>query len=344
MELFNKLSANQRRELIEKAGDKRLTLSFYKYHKILNPKLFRDHLYVVWNKLDVLGRIYVANEGINAQLSVPSKNLEDFKRTFDDVNIIKDIRLNIAIEQDDFSFLKLKIKLRNKIVSDGLEDGEIDLTNSGEHLNAKEFNSLASESNTFVVDMRNHYESEIGHFKGAILPNVDSFRESLPIVEKSLEEYKKTKKIVLYCTGGIRCEKASSYLKHKGFENVYQLSGGIIDYSRQVKIDRLENKFVGKNFVFDQRRSERISNDVISRCHLCGEKCDKHINCANKACHLLFIQCKKCSIIYDQCCSNSCKEISQMPLEKQKKLRKGKKNGDQVFKKGRSKALTYKML
>ena len=342
MELYNKLSANQRRELIEKAVDKRLTLSFYKYHNILNPKLFRDHLYVVWNELEVLGRIYVANEGINAQLSVPSKNLENFKKTIDDVDFLKYIRLNIAIEQDDFSFLKLKIKLRNKIVADGLEDGEIDLSNSGGHLNAKEFNCLVSESNTFIVDMRNHYESEIGHFKGAILPDVDSFRESLPIVEKSLEEHKKTKKIVMYCTGGIRCEKASAYLKHKGFENVYQLSGGIIEYYRQVKNDGLENKFVGKNFVFDHRRSERISNDVISRCHLCGGKCDTHVNCANEACHLLFIQCKKCSIIYDQCCSNSCKKISQMPIEQQKKLRTGKKNSNQIFKKGRSKALTYK--
>ena len=342
MELYNKLSANQRRELIEKAGDKRLTLSFYKYHNILNPKLFRDHLFLVWNELDVLGRIYVASEGINAQLSVPSKNLDNFKRTIDDISFLKDIRLNIAIEQDDFSFLKLKVKLRNKIVADGLKDGEIDLSNSGQHLNAKEFNSLVSESNTFIVDMRNHYESEIGHFKGAILPDVDSFRESLPIVEKSLEKHKKTKKIVMYCTGGIRCEKASTYLKHKGFKNVYQLSGGIIEYSRQVKNDGLENKFVGKNFVFDHRRSESISNDVISRCHQCGEKCDTHVNCANEACHLLFIQCKKCSTIHDQCCSNSCKEISQMPIEQQKKLRKGKKNSNQIFKKGRSKTLTYK--
>ena len=192
MELFNKLSAEQRRELIKKAGDKRLTLSFYKYHKILNPHLFRDHLFVVWNELYVLGRIYIASEGINAQLSVPSKNLDNFKKTIDEVWFLKDTRLNIAIEQDDFSFLKLKIKVRNKIVADGLKDGEIDLSRSGEHLNAKEFNSLVSKSDTVLVDMRNHYESEIGHFKDAVLPDVDSFRESLPIVERSLKKHKKS--------------------------------------------------------------------------------------------------------------------------------------------------------
>ena len=342
MELFNNLSAEQRRELIKKAGDKRLTLSFYKYHKILNPQLFRDHLFVLWNELDVLGRIYIANEGINAQLSVPSKNLDNFKKTIDEVRFLKDTRLNIAIEQDDFSFLKLKIKVRNKIVADGLKDGEIDLSKCGEHLNAKEFNSLVSKSDTVLVDMRNHYESEIGHFKDAVLPDVDSFRESLPIVEKSLKKHKKTKNIVMYCTGGIRCEKASTYLKHKGFENVFQLSGGIIEYSRQVKNSGLENKFIGKNFVFDHRRSESISGDVISRCHQCGAKCDTHVNCSNEACHLLFLQCKKCSTKFNECCSVNCMEINAMPIEEQKKLRKGQKNSNKIFKKGRSEVLTYK--
>ena len=342
MELYNKLSANQRRELIEKADDRRLTLSFYKYHNILNPKVFRDQLYMDWSKLNVLGRIYIAKEGVNAQLSLPSKNFKNFKNFLDSITFLKSVRLNIAIEQDDFSFLKLKIKLRNKIVADGLKDDEINLSNCGKHLNAKQFNSLVSKSNTIVVDMRNHYESEIGHFKGAILPDVDSFRESLPIVEKQLEKHKETKNFVMYCTGGIRCEKASTYLKYKGFKNVYQLGGGIIDYTRQVKQSGIENKFVGKNFVFDQRRSEAVSSDVISKCHQCGSKCDTHVNCANDACHLLFIQCNKCSKIYNDCCSRSCKDVSEMTIEKQKELRKGKKNSNQIFKKGRSKVLIYK--
>ena len=342
MELYNKLSAKQRAVLIEKAGGKRLTLSFYKYHEIKNTELFRDHLYLTWSALDVLGRIYIAKEGINAQLSVPSESFDDFKTNIDEIEFLKEVRLNIAIEHDNHSFLKLKIKLRNKIVADGLDSVSIDLNKSGEHLNAKQFNDLVEKPETLLVDMRNHYESEIGHFEGAILPDVDSFRESLPIIEKSLNKHKESKNIVMYCTGGIRCEKASAFLKHKGFKNVFQLEGGIIEYTRQVKEKGIKNKYLGKNFVFDHRRSESISSEVISDCHQCGEKCDDHVNCANEACHLLFIQCKKCSKLYDNCCSPKCKEIHSLPLEKQKKLRKGKGNSNKIFKKGRSKVLKYK--
>ena len=342
MELYNKLSAKQRAVLIEKAGGKRLTLSFYKYHEIKNTKFFRDHLYLTWNALDVLGRIYIAKEGINAQLSVPSESFDDFKTNIDEIEFLKEVRLNIAIEHDNHSFLKLKIKLRNKIVADGLDSVSIDLNKSGEHLNAKQFNDLVEKPETLLVDMRNHYESEIGHFEGAILPDVDSFRESLPIIEKSLNKHKESKNIVMYCTGGIRCEKASAFLKHKGFKNVFQLKGGIIEYTRQVKEKGIKNKYLGKNFVFDHRRSESISSEVISDCHQCGEKCDDHVNCANEACHLLFIQCEKCSKLYDNCCSPKCKEIHSLPLEKQKKLRKGKGNSNKIFKKGRSKVLKYK--
>ena len=342
MELYNKLSAKQRAVLIEKAGGKRLTLSFYKYHNIKNPKLFRDHLYVAWNKMDVLGRIYIAQEGINGQLSLPSENFKKFKKSVDEIDFLKDLRLNIAIEHDNLSFLKLKIKLRDKIVADGLDSLHIDLTKCGKHLDAEEFNVLIENPETLVVDMRNHYESEIGHFKGAILPDVDSFRESLPIIEKSLEKHKGSKNIVMYCTGGIRCEKASTFLKHKGFKNVYQLNGGIIEYTRQVKEKGLENKFLGKNFVFDHRRSESISSDVISNCHQCGEKWDNHVNCANEACHLLFIQCKKCGELYNNCCSIECQRINALPIEEQKRLRKGRGNSNQIFKKGRSKVLKYK--
>ena len=342
MELYNKLSAKQRTALIEEAGSKRLTLSFYKYHLIKNCQLFRDHLYLAWSELDVLGRIYIAKEGINAQLSVPSENFEKFKNSIDEVSFLEQVRLNIAIEHDDFSFLKLKIKLRKNIVADGLDSVTIDLNNNGKHLNAKDFNSMIESPETVLVDMRNHYESEIGHFQGAILPDVDSFRESLPIIEKTFEKYKKSKNIVMYCTGGIRCEKASAFLKHKGHDNVYQLEGGIIEYTRQVKNQGIENKFLGKNFVFDQRRGEVITNNIVSNCHQCGEKSNEHVNCANEACHLLFIQCENCSKKYNTCCSVDCQEINSLPFEEQKKLRKGKGNSNKIFKKGRSEVLKFK--
>lgn len=336
MQLYNKLSAKERAALIDEAGEERLTLSFYAYAQIENPSLLRDELFIAWNALDVLGRIYVAHEGVNAQLSVPAPRFEAFKKHLDSVDFLNGIRLNIAIEQDNKSFLKLKIKVRNKIVSDGLNDDAFDVTNKGIHLNATAFNALTAQEDTIVVDMRNHYESEIGHFEGAITPDVDTFRESLPIIEKDLAEHKEDKNLVMYCTGGIRCEKASAYFKHKGFKNVYQLEGGIIEYARQVKNQGLPNKFVGKNFVFDERRSEAISEDVIASCHQCGEPCDTHINCANEACHLLFIQCPSCAAQHNNCCSDSCADIIALPEEEQKALRKGTHNSNKIFKKGRA--------
>ena len=342
MQLYNKLSAIERSTLIEKAGNRRITLSFYKYHQIKNTSLFRDHLYLMWERLDVLGRIYIASEGINAQLSVPSQNFKAFKTKLDTVEFLKEIRLNVAVEQDNFSFLKLKVKIRKNIVADGLSENSFDLSNNGIHVNASEFNSLIDDPNTLLVDMRNHYESEIGHFEGAILPNVDSFRESLPIIEKKFEKHKKSKNIVMYCTGGIRCEKASAFLKHKGYEKVYQLNGGIIEYARQVDQHKINNKFIGKNFVFDHRRSETVSEKIIANCHQCGEKCDTHINCENEACHLLFIQCEKCAKEYNNCCSEECYNVNSLSIEDQKKLRKGKKNSNQIFKKGRSEVLKFK--
>ena len=342
MQLYNKLSANERAELIEKAGKERLTLSFYKYARISNPQEFRDRLFIKWNSLDVLGRIYVATEGINAQLSLPAENFENFKTHLDSIDFLENVRLNIAVEQDNMSFLKLKVKVRDKIVADGLNDDTFDVTNKGIHVNAEMFNDLIEDENTVLVDMRNHYESEIGHFKNAVTPDVDTFRESLDIIEDDLKAHKEDKKLVMYCTGGIRCEKASAYFKHKGFKNVYQLDGGIIEYTRQVNEKALENKFIGKNFVFDERRSEKISDDVIAQCHQCGKPCDTHVNCANDACHLLFIQCDDCKAEMDNCCSSTCKEINALPYEEQKALRKGQGNSNNIFKKGRADHLPYK--
>ncbi|MEK9614254.1 MAG: rhodanese-related sulfurtransferase [Flavobacteriaceae bacterium] len=342
MQLYNTLSAKERAQLIEEAGKERLTLSFYQYAQIGNPNLLRDHLFIQWDPLEVLGRIYVAQEGINAQLSVPAVQFEAFKNTLEDILFLQGVRLNIALEQDNKSFLKLTIKVRYKIVADGLEDYQFDVTQKGKHVNAEEFNQLLSDPNTICVDMRNHYESEIGHFKGAVTPDVDTFRESLPIIEEDLAEHKSDKNLLMYCTGGIRCEKASAYFKHRGFENVYQLEGGIIEYARQVKNKELENKFVGKNFVFDERRGERISEDIIAQCHQCGTACDTHVNCVNEACHLLFIQCDSCQEKMQQCCSTQCKEIIALPIEKQRALRKGTHNSNKIFKKGRSEVLKFK--
>ncbi|MDG2397134.1 MAG: rhodanese-related sulfurtransferase [Flavobacteriaceae bacterium] len=342
MQLFNKLSSKENEELIDAEKSKRIILSFYKYAKIGNPELFRDYLYFNLNNLKVLGRIYIASEGINAQISVLENNFSLFKSFLNSISFLKNNRLNIAVEHYNKSFLKLKVKIRKKIVSDGLNDKKFEVTNAGEHLGAEDFNNLLLDSDSLCIDMRNHYESEVGHFTRAITPDVDTFRDSLSFVEKILSKFKKNKRIIMYCTGGIRCEKASAYFKYKGFKNVFQLEGGIIEYYNQVKEKGIESMFLGKNFVFDERRAERISADVISICHQCGKSCDKHVNCANEACHLLFIQCDSCNHNMNSCCSDNCKEIINFSIEDQKKLRRGKHNSNKIFKKGRSKILKFK--
>lgn len=342
MQLYNKLSAEERKQLIDEQGKQRLTLSFYAYAKIDNPQHFRDALFLAWEPLEVLGRIYVATEGINAQLSLPADQFYAFKDTIEVYDFMQGIRLNVAVEQDDFSFLKLTIKVRNKIVADGLDDATFDPRAIGVHLKAKEFNALLDDPKTVVIDMRNHYESEVGHFAGAVTPDVDTFRESLPIIEQQLAAHKEDKNLLMYCTGGIRCEKASAYFKHKGFKNVFQLEGGIIEYTRQIKEEKLDSKFIGKNFVFDHRLGERITNDIISQCHQCGAPCDNHTNCANDGCHLLFIQCDNCQAVMENTCSKDCLEVTHLPLAEQVKLRRGKQKGNMVFKKGKSKDLKFK--
>lgn len=329
MLLQNRVNKNELKKRIKEDDTKRITVSFYRYVIIENPQELRDNLFAQWTNLKIVGRIYIAQEGINAQMCVPQENWELFKE-----NLYKDQRFytipfKIAIEDDGKSFYKLTIKVRPKIVADGLDDNAFDVTNVGNHLTAKEFNDAMENPDSIVVDMRNHYESEVGKFIGAICPDADTFREELPIVLEELKD-KKDKKIVMYCTGGVRCEKASAFLKHHGFKDVNQLHGGIIDYVRQIKAEGLVSKFIGKNFVFDERVGERITEDVIAQCHQCNSPSDTHVNCANDDCHLLFIQCEKCAELMQGCCTPECMHIALLPVEEQRVLRKGRKKQDSL--------------
>lgn len=320
MPLHNRINKEVLKQRLEEENFRRKTISFYRYVRIVNPEEFRNQLYKNWKKQICFGRIYVASEGINAQMSIPEHNYTSFLEELNSYPELKKIPIKEAIEDDGKSFYKLIIKVKPKIVADGLNDENFDFTNVGKHLSAKEFNEAMEKPETIVVDMRNHYESEIGHFENAICPDADTFREELPMVKEILED-KKEQKILLYCTGGIRCEKASAYLKHHGFEDVNQLHGGIIDYARQVEKQGLESKFIGKNFVFDDRLGERIGSEIISECHQCGKACDSHTNCAYDDCHLLFIQCEACAEKYKACCSDICHEMVQLPREEQLRLK-----------------------
>lgn len=332
--LHNRVSQAELKQRLLEETEKRITISFYHYFPIADPQQFRDDLYTSLNVLKVFGRIYVAQEGINAQISVPESHFDAFKNCLYAIGPLNGLRLNIAVDDDGKSFWVLKIKVRDKVVADGINDPTFSMENKGKYVNAAQMNELLKDESTVVIDMRNHYEYEVGHFEKAIEIPSDTFREQLPMAVDMMKD-NKDKNIIMYCTGGIRCEKASAYMLHNGFKNVFHLEGGIINYARQAKEAGLESKFIGKNFVFDNRLGERITEDVIAKCHQCGKPADTHTNCSNDGCHLLFIQCEECAGKYDGCCSEACKTVYNLPPEAQKELRKGIDKGRMVFNKSR---------
>jgi len=332
--LHNRISNKELKEKLYQENFPRTTISFYQYFTIQDPSVFRDELYKGLNHLQVFGRIYVATEGINAQISVPTHLFEDFKNYLYSFVPLEGLRLNIAVNDNGKSFWVLRIKNRSKIVADGIEDANFSMENKGKYVNALQMNELMSSPETIVIDMRNHYEYEVGHFVNAIEIPSDTFREQLPMAADMMKD-KKDKNIIMYCTGGIRCEKASAYMLHNGFKNVFHLEGGIINYANQIKEGGLESQFKGKNFVFDDRLGEKITEDIISKCHQCGAPCDTHTNCKNDGCHLLFIQCSICAETYAGCCTQACTDIVHLPEEKQIEIRKGIDKGQQIFNKSK---------
>ncbi|MES2679263.1 MAG: rhodanese-related sulfurtransferase [Bacteroidota bacterium] len=329
--LVNRIDKNVLKQRLKEENLPRKTISFYRYVQIEKPLELRDALYKAWSGWGCFGRVYLAHEGINAQMSVPEHSWDEFITDLKNRLPFKDIPVKHAVDGNGKSFYKLILKVKDKIVADGINDPSFDPSRTGKYLNALEFNKAIEDPDTIVVDMRNHYESEVGRFDKAFCPNADTFREEMPMVVDHLKG-KEDKKIIMYCTGGIRCEKASAYLKHKGFDDVHHLQGGIIQYAQEVKEQGIESRFKGVNFVFDERVGERITADVLSECHQCGKPCDTHVNCKNDDCHLLFIQCGECAVTMKGCCTAECVHIAALPIEEQRQLRKGRvKNGPECL-------------
>lgn len=333
--LHNRVSRKELKLRASQDRIPRITLSFYAYFPIELPKNFRDQWYLQLNQWKVYGRIYVAEEGINAQISCPVDHFELLQSFIYSHPPMNGLRLNKAVEERENSFYVLDIKVRTKIVADGIEDPEFSMKRKGRYVNAREFNELVKDPTTMVIDMRNHYEYEVGRFKTAIEIPSDTFREQLPMAAEMFKD-QKDRNIIMYCTGGIRCEKASAWMLHNGYKNVFHLEGGIINYVNQTREQSIENHFIGKNFVFDERLGERITDDIISQCHICGKSCDNHHNCANTSCHLLFIQCDDCREKLSECCSIACQDIINIDEEEQKALRKGQNKGQNIFNKSKA--------
>jgi UPF0176 protein len=315
------ISRVEKRRLAQADTRPRVTLSFYRYVRIADPQAFQERLQDAWEAFDCMGRIYVASEGINAQMNVPKQQFEAFDSWTQAQPELAGVPYKIAVEEGEApSFYKLAIKVKDKIVADGLDDDSFDVTDTGEYLTAAEINQYVDDPDAVIVDMRNSYESEVGHFEGAITPNVETFRDELKVVPQTLKIHK-NKKIALYCTGGIRCEKASAWLKHNGYAHVKHLKGGIIDYAHQVQEQGLPNKFKGKNFVFDERLGERIGADIISTCHVCRrEKSDTHYHCPNQICFTLFLGCGGCIKKRAGYCSRRCQLVDKLPAKQKKSI------------------------
>lgn len=333
--LHNLVSNKELKAQMLSEKEPRITVSFYRYFTIEQPQAFRDTLYLLLRQLKVFGRVYIAAEGINAQISVPESLYPQFRQTIYGCDpALANLRMNVAIDDDGKSFWVLRMKVRERIVADGIADATFNPCDTGTYLNAEEVNRMLDEPDALFVDMRNHYEYEVGHFDQAVEIPADTFREQLPMAVEMLQGQQR-KKIVMYCTGGIRCEKASAWMRHNGFSDVYHVEGGIIEYTRQAREQGLPVRFKGKNFVFDERLGERISEDVIAHCHQCDTRCDTHVNCKNDGCHLLFIQCPACAEKYHHCCSPLCMEELSLPAEEQRVRRAGRENGNKIFNKSR---------
>ena len=278
---------------------------FYKYIQLEEREELKNKLYILCSSLKLKGTILLAEEGINGNLSGKEEKIQKFK-----ITIKKDKRFRNLIFKDskteEHNFKKLSIKERKEIVS-LKHKGEIRLEEKGDYIEAKELKKLLDEKEEVIlIDARNDYEYKIGKFKNAITLAIENFRD----IPKTIESIKhlKTKKIVTYCTGGVRCEKFSTLLKREGFKDVQQLHGGIIQYG----IDCGSEYWEGKCFVFDTRRAIDIDpkqqSSFISYCVYCQGPSANYYNCENKECDVLFIACEECNKKEKNCCSKECKE------------------------------------
>ncbi len=294
-------------------------LLFYKYVKIENPNKFRISLLKECDEIGLKGRILVAEEGINGSVSGLKNQTEEFKKKLREDERFRDIEFkeDIGVLHP---FKKIQIKVKNEIVR---FEQEIDLENTGKHISPKEFLEIYEKEGDkigkeiFVVDARNNYEARVGKFKNAITPNIKTFREFPKILDELRD--KKDKKIVMYCTGGIRCEKASAFLKENGFKDVSQLHGGIINFGKQYP----DSVWQGKCFVFDKRIVSDINSNSnsVTNCEHCDIKCDLYKNCANNDCDRFFSVCIECEQRFGGTCSETCCDEHQ--IERQNKV-KGK--------------------
>ncbi|KAF9944878.1 hypothetical protein BGZ72_001880 [Mortierella alpina] len=304
----------------EPSADQRFqTLTLYTITPIPESQLedLREQLFLQLVKYDITGRIYLAKDGINLHLCAPVEHTENLRASLQ--RLVLDpfgkgpdgAIWNVSCDQPgERVFRKLKVAVKRQLVADGrLGQWNIQESESPQYLEPEEFHARLDEvgDKALLIDMRNHFENEVGTFKTAVKMDCTTFKQNMDLMEDLLQHRDKSKEVLMVCTGGIRCSISGRYLKQKGFKDVKMLKGGITSYGRYIKsTPDKKSHFLGKNFTFDGRRGERITNDVISACHQCHTPHDDLTNCANARCHLLFIQCPSCRQKWANTCGPEC--------------------------------------
>ena len=280
-------------------------LLFYTYTNFEQPKQICKWQYTLCRKLNLKGRIIIAHEGINGTVGGSDEAIEQYKKELLEHPQLHNMDIKKS-EGDADCFPRLQVVVKNEIVHLGVKD-QAHITHTGVHLTPAQTHELLSNkpNDLVVLDARNQVESAVGAFKDAIKPNIKHFRELPEYVDNHLDEFK-DKQVLMYCTGGIRCERATAYLKEKGVaKEVYQIEGGIHRYAEHYP----DGHFRGKNYVFDRRIAVKVNDDVLSNCAQCNIPCDAYNNCLNALCNKHYIACVSCLKLYNQCCSAACKEL-----------------------------------
>jgi UPF0176 protein len=286
-------------------------LAYYKFTHIEHPEEVVSQHHAFFADKDITCRIYVSSEGINGQLSGRQDHAQEYIDWFKRDARFSDVEIKIHHWHENV-FPRKTVKLKSQIVA---LDAKVDPAKGGDHVEPEQWKEMleSRDDKTLVLDVRNDYEWEVGHFEGATLPDLDKFRDFTSYA-KQLKESRdpKVTKVMMYCTGGIRCELYSALLKQEGFEKVFQLQGGVIKYGQKMGTD----DWRGKLFVFDDRLTiaidEKEGGEVISQCRHCGELSDLYYNCANMDCNDLFICCPECAEKMKGCCSETCESAPRL--------------------------------
>lgn len=287
--------------------EKRILL-YYKYMCVKNTEKALQEQKELCKRLGLKGRIIIAHEGINGTVAGTRKATQAYINYMNEHELYSDIDFKESIVDGSYDYFpKLSVKIRDEIVYLSANNDNVVSENTGVHLTPDQVHELLSnkDDDLLVLDTRNYVEWRVGAFEHAIKPDIHYFRELPEYIDQNLDQFK-DKKVLMYCTGGVRCELATAYLKTKGVaQEVYQIKGGIHCYVEKYP----DGFFRGKNYVFDGRVTVKVNDDILGTCDNCGVACDEYTNCFNAECNRHYISCKKCLKDLNNTCSPECKNL-----------------------------------